>query len=137
MASVHIPKRQDFKHELIFITSRSSGPGGQNVNKVNSRVTLKLDVLRSTVLSPTQKEVILKRLASRISNDGILAINAQDSRSQMQNREAATLKLEQLLKRAFTPLKTRRATKPGKAARQKRTKEKKLHSEKKKWRQKP
>ena len=130
-------RSEDLFHELTFLTSRSSGPGGQNVNKVNSKVTLKWDVAHSAIVSPEQKETIFKKLTSRITTEGILMITAQDSRSQLDNKEAVLLKLNQLLIKAFTVAKARKPTKPGKAAKQKRIKAKKHHSEKKQWRQKP
>ena len=123
-------------HELTFTTSRSSGPGGQNVNKVNSKVTLKWDVARSFILKPEQREMIFKKLAPRITTEGILMITSQEKRSQFENKEAALLKLDQLLIKAFRIAKVRKATKPTKAAKQKRIKRKKHHSEKKQWRQK-
>lgn len=120
----------------MFSASRSSGPGGQNVNKVNSRITLSWKVEQST-LAPELKEVIQRKLQSRITADGELQITVQESRSQLQNKEAAVQKLQELLTKAFTPRKARKPTKPGKAAKQARLKSKKQHSEKKKWRQKP
>lgn len=122
--------------ELAFVTSRSSGPGGQNVNKVNSKVTVKWDVANSALL-PEQKEVILKKLHSRLTKEGVLLISAQDARSQLQNKEAVISKLEELLVKAFARRKVRKATRPGKAAQQKRLQQKQRHSEKKRWRQRP
>jgi ribosome-associated protein len=124
------------KPELTFSASRSSGPGGQNVNKVNSRITLSWKVSESA-LAADVKEVILKKLQSRITADGELQISVQESRSQLQNKEATIQKLYELLAKAFTPRKARKPTKPGKAAKQARLKSKKQHGEKKKWRQKP
>jgi ribosome-associated protein len=132
-----IPRAEDLIPDIIFTTSRSSGPGGQNVNKVNSKVTLKLDVLRSQVLTGEQKELMERKLASRLTKDGVLVLTAQDERSQLQNKEAVLSKLNVLLLKTFTPRKARKATQPGKAAKQKRIKEKKMRSEKKQWRQKP
>ena len=129
-------RSNDLLHELTFTTSRSSGPGGQNVNKVNSKVTLKWDVARSFILKPEQREMIFKKLAPRITTDGILMITSQEKRSQFENKEAALSKLDQLLIKAFSITKVRKATKPTKAAEQKWIKRKKLHSEKKQWRQK-
>ena len=120
--------------ELAFITSRSSGPGGQNVNKVNTKVTLRFEVARSLVLTDEEKDIIIRKLAARISREGILMLTAQDKRSQLQNKEAVVLKLEKLLVKAFEKKKLRRPTKPSKSAVQKRIKAKKGHSEKKKWR---
>lgn len=123
--------------ELEFSTARSSGPGGQNVNKVNSKVTLKFNIAQSNILTQQEKDVLLPKLHSRITTEGILLITAQDKRSQLDNKEAVLDKLDDLLKKAFEKKKPRKATKPSKAAVQKRIKSKKEHSEKKKWRQKP
>ena len=130
------PPLESIQQELVFTTSRSSGPGGQNVNKVNSKVTLRWSVSDSSI-SVEQKEIILKKLHTQITKDGILLLTAQDSRSQLENKEAVLIKLSQLLTRAFTHRKKRKPTKPGKAAKQVRLNQKKQHSEKKKWRQKP
>lgn len=121
-------KLEDIRSEVEFSTSRSSGPGGQNVNKVNSKVTLKWDVVHSAI-EENQRELILKKLHSRLTKEGVLLLSAQDKRSQVQNKEAVLQKLEQLLSKAFTPKKVRRPTKPGKAAKQIRLKEKKFHGE--------
>ena len=133
---MNIPQAHQLLPELVFTTSRSSGPGGQNVNKVNTKVTLKFDVLRSGILSPEQKELISKKIGIRLTKEGVLLINAQDKRSQLQNKEEVLQKLDQLLIRIFTPKKPRKATKPSKAAKQARIKDKKQRSEKKQWRQK-
>ena len=129
-------RSQALLHELTFITSRSSGPGGQNVNKVNSKVTLKWDLAHTSILNADQKEIVFKKLASRITTEGVLMITSQDKRSQLENKAAVLSKLDQLLIKAFAPTKLRKATKPTKAAKHKRIKTKKLHSEKKQWRQK-
>ncbi len=131
-----IPKTEMLMSELLFTASRSGGPGGQNVNKVNSKVTLKWDVLHSVLLDEDQQRIILGKLASRLTKEGILILTAQDKRSQLQNKEEVIFKLNQLLLKAFTPKKIRKKTKPGKAAHQARIKDKKQRSEKKQWRQK-
>ena len=123
--------------ELDFLTSRSSGPGGQNVNKVNSKVALRFDVGRSSILSQEEKDLLLKKLASRITADGVLVVTAQDKRSQLQNKETVIVKFDKLLAKAFEKKKPRKATKPTKGSVQDRIKKKKQHAEKKKWRQKP
>ncbi len=123
--------------ELEFSASRSSGPGGQNVNKVNSKVTLKFDVRNSSVLNEEEKTFLLNKLASRLSTEGVLILTAQDKRSQLQNKEAVMAKLDTILAKAFEKKKVRKATKPSKGSVQNRIKKKKQHSEKKQWRQKP
>jgi ribosome-associated protein len=123
--------------ELVFTMSRSSGPGGQNVNKVNSKVTLQLDVGNSQVLTTEEKQTISEKLSSRMTGQGFLVLSAQDKRSQLQNKEEVISKFEKLMVKAFEKRKARKATKPSKSAVQKRIKKKKVQSEKKRWRQKP
>lgn len=123
--------------ELDLIAVRSSGPGGQNVNKVNSKVILKWDVLNSTCLSEEQKTHLLSKLKSRLTKEGVLVLQEQESRSQFVNKEAAIKKLDELVRKAFVQKKKRMPTKPTKSSVQKRVKEKKLKGEKKQWRQKP
>ena len=132
-----IPQSADLANELVFVMSRSNGPGGQNVNKVNSKVTLKFDVVNSAILNDDQKALIKRKLATRMTKDGVLILTSQDSRSQLQNKEEVLERLNQLFVTAFTPRKARKATKPGKAAAQKRINQKKQHSQKKQWRQRP
>jgi ribosome-associated protein len=122
-------------NELEFATSRSSGPGGQNVNKVNTKVTLRWNIQKSTHLTVEEKELLQQKLASRLTTDGTLLIIAQDKRSQLQNKEEALLKLEKMLKQAFAKRKKRKPSKPSKSSVQNRLDKKKKHSDKKKWRQ--
>ncbi len=122
--------------ELAFTTSRSSGPGGQNVNKVESKVTLKWNVRQSVLITEEERELILKKLHSRVSTDGILILTSQDKRSQLQNKEEVIQKLDTTLAKAFEKKKARKKTKPSKGAVEKRINSKKQHSQKKQWRQK-
>ncbi|HQQ96706.1 MAG TPA: alternative ribosome rescue aminoacyl-tRNA hydrolase ArfB [Cyclobacteriaceae bacterium] len=126
-----IPTALEVRPELEFLTSRSSGAGGQNVNKVNSKVTLQWDVANSARLNSEQKARILNKLQSRLSSAGILTIVSQESRSQLQNRDLVMLKLDELLQKAFATVKRRKKTKPTKASLQRRLESKKRASEKK------
>ena len=122
-------------NELEFSTSRSSGPGGQNVNKVNTKVTLRWNVKDSILITPEEKELLLQKLSTRLTTEGTLLLSAQDKRSQLQNKEEVLLKFDLLLKQALFKKKKRKATKPSKTSKQSRLDKKKKHSDKKKWRQ--
>ena len=122
--------------ELEFSFTRSSGPGGQNVNKVNSRVELRFDVINSRELSDEQKGIIIKRLKSRINNDGILFLSAQDDRSQLKNKEIVILRFYEIINKALRVHKKRVKTKPSKSSIENRLKEKRESSEKKNRRRK-
>jgi len=94
--------------ELIFTTSRSSGPGGQNVNKVNSRVSLQFSVATSGCLSESQKSRISHRLKTRINKDGVLLLHAQTARSQALNRETLIDRFAKLIREALIVPKPRK-----------------------------
>jgi len=106
--------------EVRFVASRSQGPGGQNVNKVASRVTLLFDVGRSPALSDGQRRLIRGRLAGRISAGGILRVSSQRHRGQAANRRAALERFVELLAQALRPRAQRVATRPTAAARERR-----------------
>lgn len=122
--------------ELEFSASRSEGPGGQNVNKVNSKITLRLDITNSQIITDEEKNIIRDKLSSFITKEGTLILTAQEKRSQLQNKEAVIEKLDALLAKAFEVKKKRKRTKPSKSAKAERLRKKKMASEKKKWRQK-
>jgi ribosome-associated protein len=111
--------------ELIFRASRSSGPGGQNVNKVNTRITLFFDVAANHVLSDQRKQRILTCLSTRIDKDGILQVASQKYRTQKANRRAAIEKFQNLLVEALKTKPPRKKTKVPYAANQKRLDQKK------------
>ncbi len=114
--------------------SRSPGPGGQNVNKVNTRVTLLLDVTSCETLSKAQKMRIRKRLRTRISRDGQLRVVSSRHRTQYRNRVAAEKRLIELLTEATRQQKLRRATRPTAASRKRRLASERMHSEVKRQR---
>lgn len=131
-----IPKAEDLFHELSFTTSRSGGPGGQNVNKVNSKVTLKWSIVNSALLKDEQRIILLKKLANQVTANGVLVLTDQSTRSQIQNKQSILEKLNALLKSALTPKKKRKPSKPTKSSKRKRLEGKRQQAEKKQWRKK-
>lgn len=114
--------------EVLFATSRSGGPGGQNVNKVETRVTLFFDLAGSASLSEAEKQRIRSRLATRISKDGVLRVVAQQHRTQHANREEALRRFVALLQGALAEARPRKATRATAASRERRLAAKKLRS---------
>ena len=131
--AINIP---DLSAEFQFFTSRSSGPGGQNVNKVNSKVELRLDIRNSAILTQEQKDLICTKLASKITDEGILSVVSQRDRSQLSNKEDAVQKLYQLIIKALTPVKPRQKTKPTQGSVENRLTQKRQKAEIKQTRQK-
>lgn len=126
----------DLSSEFQFLTSRSSGPGGQNVNKVNSKVELRFDIQNSTLLPDEQKEILLVKLSSKISSEGILSIVSQRDRSQFANKEDAISKFYLFISKALKPVKPRKSTRPTKGSVERRLTGKRIKSEIKQTRQK-
>lgn len=124
-------------NELRFTFSRAAGPGGQNVNKVNTRVTLHFDIYASDALSDAERRTLRRRLATRVSRLGILHVVASKHRTQAANRRAAVERFVDLLSEALTPPKPRRPTSVPRAARRRRLEAKTLRSEVKSLRRRP
>jgi len=124
----------DFSSEWKFTASRSSGKGGQNVNKLSTKVELHFDYLNSLLLTEAQKNLIAAKLGGFINKEGILKIVSQEDRSQLLNKGNTIEKFYVLLEKAFKKKKKRIATKRSKQSQLKRLKTKKIHSEKKKTR---
>ncbi|PIF02391.1 MAG: aminoacyl-tRNA hydrolase [Draconibacterium sp.] len=130
-------RKQQISGELHFSASRSSGPGGQNVNKVNSKVELRFAVNLSKFLSEEEKERILKVLKKRINLENELIITVQSERSQLANREKALQLFFSLIESALTIPKKRKKTVPTQASRLKRLESKKIIALKKQLRKPP
>jgi len=124
-------------NEVSFRTSRSSGAGGQHVNKTESRVEVRFEVSKSSGLTDEEKGLVAEQLKARISDEGILSVTSQKDRSQFANKELALDRLRALLEKALVPKVKRHKTKPTKKSVEDRLQDKKLLSEKKVSRKKP
>ena len=132
-AILNIP---DLSAEFIFQASRSSGPGGQNVNKVNSKIELRFNIQNSVILTDDQKEILLSKLSAKISLDGFLIVVSQRNRSQLVNKEDAIRKLYELIEKALRPVKRRKSTRPTRSSVEKRLTGKRIKADIKQSRQK-
>jgi len=123
--------------ELNFKAVRSSGAGGQHVNKTSSKIIVFFDIENSMAFSDEEKARVLRRLSARISTSGDLILESQATRSQHRNKEDAISRLVEIIKEALKKPKPRKKTKPTKASKLKRLRAKKIRSDKKNNRQKP
>lgn len=127
-------ERGEFLRELTFQTARSSGPGGQNVNKVETKVLLFFDITNSQILTDEEKAKVFSKFSNKVDQTGVLQLQSQEKRSQIQNKDLVIGKFYDLLRKAFEKKKIRKVSKPSKGAVEKRLQSKKQHSEKKKAR---
>jgi ribosome-associated protein len=116
------------QNELVFKASRSSGPGGQNVNKLNTKISAEVDISSCGFLKPEQKTIVLKKLAARLTKDNRLIVESQRFRSQKANRDFAVEKLTEIIENALKRPKKRRPTRPTRTSVEKRLLSKKTRS---------
>jgi ribosome-associated protein len=122
---------QDFSSEFEFSASRSSGPGGQNVNKVSTKVELRFNIKNSVLLSDEEKELLMLKLSNKINNNSELIIVSQSERSQLKNKEKVIARFYKIIELALTPPKKRKKSIPTKSSIEKRLKEKLITAQKK------
>lgn len=132
-----IPAKEQLIKECNFKTSRSGGKGGQNVNKVSSKVELIFNVTHSLLFSEEQKGILLEKLSTRLDTEGNLHIVSQEDRSQLLNKQRTVIKLTELLAKCLQVQKKRKPTKVPKAVIEKRLTNKSVTASKKENRKKP
>ena len=117
-------KKRNFENEFVYSASRSGGPGGQNVNKVSSKVELRFNLISTTLISETEKEIIFKKLKNKINKEGELLIISQSARTQLLNKKIATEKFYIMISSTLTLPVKRRSTRPTLTSKFKRLEEK-------------
>jgi ribosome-associated protein len=127
-------KQRGLESGFVFSAARSSGPGGQNVNKVNTRIELRFDLKSSVLFSEDEKNLIFEKLNNRINNKGEIIIISQSERTQLLNKTRAAEKFFEMISKALTVRKKRKPTKPTVSSRIKRVETKKHRGEIKKLR---
>ena len=127
-------KARNFVSELTFSSSRSGGPGGQNVNKVNTKVELRFNIIFTSLLSESEKELVFLKLKNRINNDNELILISQTERTQLMNKKVVLDKFYKLLSKALTVPVKRKSTRPTLTSKIKRLEEKRIRGFAKKMR---
>ena len=125
---------RNLENEFVYSTSRSSGPGGQNINKLNTKVELRFNINKTSLLSDEEKEMICRKLPNKINGEGELILIAQSERTQLMNKKIVTEKFYLLVSKALTSPPKRRSTRPTTASKIKRLEKKKKHGHIKKLR---
>lgn len=123
--------------EIAAEYSRAAGPGGQHVNKTETRVTLRWSVADSAAISDEVREKLRRRLASRLTKDGELLVSVETHRSRLRNTELAYERMQEILQKALAEPKKRKPTKPSRGAKERRLKAKRKTAEKKQARKRP
>ena len=121
-------RSRNFQDEFVFQTSRSGGPGGQNVNKVSTKVELRFNIPGSALLTDDEKVIISDKLINKINNLGELILVSQKERSQLKNKENVIEKFYLLIEKALTPRKKRQPTRPTKASVERRLESKRVQA---------
>lgn len=126
-----LPLPEKLLKEVVFKATTSGGKGGQNVNKVATKVELYFSIPDSKILSDEEKEILIEKLATKINDEGELRLISSEKRTQLENKEGVKKKFVSLILKSFTKPKPRKKTKPSKASQEERIKDKKLIGEKK------
>ncbi len=129
--------RKKLEKECTFSATRSSGPGGQNVNKVNTRVELRFSVDGSVLFSEREKKLIHSKLVNRINSEGELILYSESERTQLANKQKVFERFISLVEKVLTPKKRRIKTRPTESSKQKRLEKKKIIAQKKHLRKSP
>ncbi len=138
MSSVKLPYGVSVPEtELELRAARSGGPGGQSVNTTDSKVELRWDVASSSALNTTQRNRLLDRLSSRLTQDGVLILTGSEHKSQHRNREAVMSRFESIVGEALEPPRQRRRTRPTRGSKERRLRQKKHRGEIKRLRKNP